>query len=148
MITESFWPWFTIKVTVFMLLNNYNFLPFMPFQADLDLRKLARQPSKFSVFHFIQFRFKILPYDPQETLSAMLACLSSSCRAFLSTACSILANCRKTLLNRVTSLLSMRGMLLQRARVMTIGLSINGRSHPKNPVWRERTRLISPEVGL
>ena len=36
-----------------MLFSNYNFLPFMPFQADQDLRELARQPGKFSVFHYI-----------------------------------------------------------------------------------------------
>ena len=31
---------------------------------------------------------------------------------------------------------------------MTIGLSRNGCSHSKKPVWRERTRLTSLEVGL
>lgn len=30
--------------------------------------------------------------------------------------------------------------------VMTTGLSINGCSHSKKPVWRDRTRLTSPEV--
>ena len=63
-------------------------------------------------------------------------------------------------MNRVRSLLSMRGMLLGYSfeprpsirplgiaySVMTIGLSINGCSHSKKPVWRDRTRLTSPEV--
>ena len=30
--------------------------------------------------------------------------------------------------------------------VMTTGLSINGCSHSKKPVWREKTRLTSPDV--
>ena len=36
-----------------MPFSNCNFLPFMPFQADQDLRELARQPGKFSVFLYI-----------------------------------------------------------------------------------------------
>ena len=36
-----------------MPFSNCNFLPFKPFQADQDLRELARQPGKFSVFHYI-----------------------------------------------------------------------------------------------
>ena len=61
---------------------------------------------------------------------------------------------------RDTAPLSMRGMLLgysseprpkSRALatagwVMAIGLSTNGCSHSKKPVWRENTRLTSPEV--
>ena len=61
---------------------------------------------------------------------------------------------------RVRSLLSMRCMLLGYSfeprpnncalgiagSVMTIGLSINGCSHSKKPVWRDRTRLTSPDV--
>ena len=62
-------------------------------------------------------------------------------------------------LNRVRSLLSMRFMLLGYSfeprpnsctlgialSVMTIGLSIDGSSHSKKPVWREITRLTGPE---
>ena len=32
--------------------------------------------------------------------------------------------------------------------VMTIDLSMNGCSHSNKPVWREKTRLASPKVGL
>ena len=32
--------------------------------------------------------------------------------------------------------------------VMTIDLSMNGCSHLNKPVWREKTRLASPKVGL
>ena len=56
--------------------------------------------------------------------------------------------------------LSMRGMLLgysfeprpnslalaTAGSVMAIGLSTNGCSHSKKPVWREKTRLTSAEV--
>ena len=63
-------------------------------------------------------------------------------------------------MNRVRSLLSIRSMLLgysfeprsnRRAlatvgSVMTIGLSKNGCSHSKKPVWREKTTLTSPDV--
>ena len=62
--------------------------------------------------------------------------------------------------NRVRSLLSMRGMLLEYSSepmpnscvlataglVMTIGLSINRSLHSNKPVWREKTRLTSSEV--
>ena len=62
--------------------------------------------------------------------------------------------------NRVRSLLSMRGMLLEYSSepmpnscvlataglVMTIGLSINRSLHSNKPVWRERTRLTSSKV--
>ena len=37
-------------------------------------------------------------------------------------------------------------LLATAGSVMTIGLSINGCSHSKKTVWRERTRLTSPEV--
>ena len=64
-------------------------------------------------------------------------------------------------MNRLRSLLSMRGILLgysfkprpkswllaTAGSVLTIGLSINGWSHSKKPVWRERTRLASPETS-
>ena len=63
-------------------------------------------------------------------------------------------------MNRVRSLLSMRGMLLEYSSepmpnscvlataglVMTISLSINRSLHSNKPVWRERTRLTSSEV--
>ena len=45
-----------------MLFSNYNFLPFMPFQADQDLREPVLQPAgKFSVFHYI-FPFLFLKF--------------------------------------------------------------------------------------
>ena len=40
-----------------MLFNNYNFLPFMPLQADQNLRELARQPGKFSVYPLLFLKF-------------------------------------------------------------------------------------------
>ena len=63
-------------------------------------------------------------------------------------------------MNRVRFLLSMRGMFLgdtfeprrnNRAlatagSVMAIGLSVNGCSHLKKTVLRERTRLTGPEL--
>ena len=81
----------------------------------------------------------------------------------LSFACSNLAYSNvleKDGMNRVRSMLSTRGMLLgysfeprsssrvpaTAGSIMTIGLSINGCSHSKKPVWPERTRLASPEV--
>ena len=71
-----------------------------------------------------------------------------------------LATRERLYMNRLRSLLSRRGILLgysfkprpnswllaTAGSVMTIGLSINGCSHSKKPVWRERTRLTSPEV--
>ena len=71
-----------------------------------------------------------------------------------------LATRERLYMNRLRSLLSMRGILLgysfkprpnswllaTAGSVMTIGLSINGCWHSKKPVWRERTRLTSPEV--
>ena len=72
-----------------------------------------------------------------------------------------LATGERLYMNRLRSLLSMRRILLgysskprpnswllaTAGSVMTIGLSINGCSHSKKPVWRERTRLTSPEVS-
>ena len=40
-----------------MLFNNSNFLRFMPLQADQNLRELARQPGKFSVFPLLFLKF-------------------------------------------------------------------------------------------
>lgn len=65
-------------------------------------------------------------------------------------------------MNRVRSLLSMRGMLFRYSfepspnshvlatvsSVMTIGLSMKGCLHLKKPGWWERTRLPSPEVWV
>ena len=61
----------------------------------------------FQFFISFSLGLRILPYDPQETLSALLTCFSSSCTAFLSIAW---RTGETIFLNRVTSLLSMRVM--------------------------------------
>ena len=82
-------------------------------------------------------------------------------RTFLSFAW-FLRTLRSLYMNRLRSLLRMRCILLgyrfaprpnsptlgSAGSVMTICLSINGCSHSKKTVWREKTRLTSPGVWL